>query len=152
MLAREGVTIWQCRIRDRAVAPCLPLSWQGGREWSWQCERACRPPEERDREKNGCGRIGQYLSGTHRCWGQGGWMSAFWLCATGTARKKGRRTCNIKTNMHTQMQAELTFMDISDHLVAELSEFRLSNITCTSDLHRHNHIHHSNGSFRTTKQ
>ena len=74
-------------------------------------------------------------------------MSAAWLCATSTVRKGADR---LTISGHTHAQTELTFMAISDRLVAEPSEFRLSNITCSSDLHTrtYNHIHHSNGSIR----
>ena len=52
--------------------------------------------------------------------------------------RRGRKTHSIRT--HTQ--AELTLMAISGCLVAEPSEFRLSNITCNSDLHTHEHGSH----------
>ena len=54
--------------------------------------------------------------------------------------RRGRKIHSIRTHTHTQ--AELTFMAISDRLVAEPSEFRLSNITRSSDLHTHIHTHH----------
>ena len=65
--------------------------------------------------------------------------------------RRGRKTHSIRTHTHTQ--AELTFMAISDHLVAKPSELRLSNITRSSDLHTHthHHIHHGNGSFSIPK-
>ena len=61
----------------------------------------------------------------------------------------GRRGGRFTAHTNTQIQPELTFMAISDRLVAEPSEFKLSNITCSSDLQKHNHHYHSNDSFTT---